>query len=628
MELLEIRPNALVEHTERGVGRIISVEGSRVLLRFDSDLTETVTVSMSTATTDSYRALPADGLESTFLHSPDDVLSWASTAPLRLIGATLTDLKDRQGKPGELQRRLDGRIVRDVQWSTWWQKWARLAVKKSVYFKMEGPNDPIQLLVAMADITDEPPPRAVPRSTRVKQSVSGGRTNFRSGDERNLTDWIQWLWSEEYSSLPGTVPPEGLATLLESCPEEILGRVFDRLLAGAEEVLETPGLSPRARDQWLEAIIKAQRRRRNCLQLARNEGAGRRMPGVLSQLLSTIQHRTTIQYLVDETVSLVKADAGWRREFATGLRDRYGGDPASVEHLLGMLANRLDEVQQAALWGDFLAAALAVDGGRTFSVAELDNVLAWLKTGMQPLAIRQAILRAAEGETSSAELNSFLVNSRYSGRTSNPSVTFALFLTACLLLDESANGLSDQVAEIYGNAVGQIESEISNPVMAALIRMARDRVEEREGQLQEDLAAQKMEFEALLGKKEQEQERLSAQVRTLRAELVSKREDSHLEIRQAMLLRIGDIIQRTYQPEADTAQVAELLTLALRDGRAEPLGVSGQTVPFNPRYHHHRDQIATGNLVHLVAPGVVVRGGSFGEKVILKASVEPEREEG
>ena len=100
MELREIRPNALVEHSERGVGQIISVEGSRVLISFVSDLTESVTVSMSTATTDSYRALPADGLESTFLHSPDDVISWVNSAPLRLIGATLTDLKDRKGKAG------------------------------------------------------------------------------------------------------------------------------------------------------------------------------------------------------------------------------------------------------------------------------------------------------------------------------------------------------------------------------------------------------------------------------------------------------------------------------------------------------------------------------------------------
>ena len=461
----------------------------------------------------------------------------------------------------------------------------------------------------------------------MNQPTSGGKTSARSGDDRNLPDWIQWLWNKEYSSIPGTAPPDGLTTLLESCPEEILGRVLDRLLAGAEEALETFRLSPRARDQWLQAVVRAQRRRRDCPGLEPGVDGGHRMPGVLGRMLNTIQQRETMQYLVDESARLLEADSEWRRHFATGLRDGYERDPAAAEHLLRMLANRLDDVQQAALWGDLVATALAVDGDRTFSVTELDKVLSWLKTGLQPLAIKQAILRAAEGESSSDELIKFLVNSRYAGHTSDSADRFTLFLSAYLLLAESDPSLSGPVAEIYGAAVGQSETDVSNPAVAALIETARGRVEERESQLQEDLAQQEKDFKALLEEKDQERERLSTQIRTLRAELVSKREDSQLEIRQDMLLRIGDIIQRTYQPETDMVQVAELLTLVLRDGKAEPLGVVGELLPFNSKYHHYRDPIATGSLVHLVAPGVVARGGSFGEKVILKANVEVERED-
>lgn len=92
-----------------------------------------------------------------------------------------------------------------------------------------------------------------------------------------------------------------------------------------------------------------------------------------------------------------------------------------------------------------------------------------------------------------------------------------------------------------------------------------------------------------------------------------------------MLLRIGDILQRAYlsddAPEVKLSQVRELLLMALKDGGTEPLGKVGEIVSYDTRIHHSWETVASGSMVRVNAPGVVARGGSFGELVILKANV-------
>lgn len=128
-----------------------------------------------------------------------------------------------------------------------------------------------------------------------------------------------------------------------------------------------------------------------------------------------------------------------------------------------------------------------------------------------------------------------------------------------------------------------------------------------------------------LKRRDDEEERLTRQIRTLRAELTKERQESHLEIRKDMLLRIGDILQRAYlssdAPEVTLSQVRELLPMALKDGGTELLGNVGEIVSFDPRLHHSWEAVASGSMVRVTAPGVVARGGSYGELVILKANV-------
>ena len=56
------------------------------------------------------------------------------------------------------------------------------------------------------------------------------------------------------------------------------------------------------------------------------------------------------------------------------------------------------------------------------------------------------------------------------------------------------------------------------------------------------------------------------------------------------------------------------------------LGTAGDVVPYDPKFHHSPDSISRGTPVRLSAPGVIVRGGSLGDRVILKANVTHQME--
>ena len=122
-----------------------------------------------------------------------------------------------------------------------------------------------------------------------------------------------------------------------------------------------------------------------------------------------------------------------------------------------------------------------------------------------------------------------------------------------------------------------------------------------------------------------EQQRLSQQVQAFRAQMASGREESRLEIRQGMLLAVGDTLQRAYQSEtsaqARLENVIDNLPIALREGGAGTLGTVGETVIYDPALHYSAREIPSGTLVLTVAPGVIVRGGPFGDRMILKANV-------
>ena len=128
-----------------------------------------------------------------------------------------------------------------------------------------------------------------------------------------------------------------------------------------------------------------------------------------------------------------------------------------------------------------------------------------------------------------------------------------------------------------------------------------------------------------LAREWREQERLRQQVRDLDAELAAKRELSRLEIRRDMLLAVGEVLQsvrRRNSPEEIIGDVVAGLRLAVRAGGAELLDMAPEG--YDPRLHQTSEKIPDSSPVKVVAPGVIVRGRTHGDLVLLKALVKHE----
>lgn len=193
-----------------------------------------------------------------------------------------------------------------------------------------------------------------------------------------------------------------------------------------------------------------------------------------------------------------------------------------------------------------------------------------------------------------------------------------------------------RLRDAHANTLRQLRDELrgAQESHAAELQARRESYAVDVAQQREAYAAElkrlKESHDSSLERWQREEERLYNRINTLVADKAALREESRLEIRKEMLLRVGDIIQRGYQTgktaEARLNELLEILPYALRDGGAQPLGAVGEIAPYDPRLHHSPEKITIGGPVRLTAPGVVVIGGSFGDNIILKANVTRESE--
>ena len=619
MELSQIVTNALFEHPKLGVGQITSVdkEGPRVYIKFDND--QEKDISKSEVATREYRALPEDGLEASFRKDPELVRSWANNAPLRLIGTTLKDLPEKKGKAGDLRVRLEGRVIQGVTWDTWWQKNARKSATESGYFHMGKGNDPMELIVPIEEITNEPPPRPAAKPAQSKKSTAKTSRTSRTSADRDLPDWIQWLWAEEYTSPPGAAPPDSLIKLLEHWPSEILPRAVHRLTAGAEEAQKGTALSGRTASQWLGSIVKAQARMIDGQDPDVSFGAARKTPRLLAQLTAGIKERDRSPGLVAEAANLIRRRSLERRGFAAGIWDTYKEDTSTAEALLSQLSAQLDVRHQAALWGDLATVALADNT----SVPGMNRLLGLAKPEVQTQAMMQLILRTAQGDLFAPGTYNFITSSRLVEKFIPPEDRLSLQLTAALLL-KGGDSL-DEAQKAFERALDaqQLEPELGvAPTWIKLVReKIREAVELEESNRKEDQTY----YEKQLDQKSEEIAGLKQREKGLRAGLVADKADADLETRRDMLLRFGGLMQRAYRKDTPPGDLIEemrsIMPNVLKAGDAEPLGKAGDVVEYDSRFHHSPQQVATGQLVELAAPGVIVRDLPRGDAIILKATV-------
>ena len=193
--------------------------------------------------------------------------------------------------------------------------------------------------------------------------------------------------------------------------------------------------------------------------------------------------------------------------------------------------------------------------------------------------------------------------------------------------DVSAN-VEEPISSRGRSQLDTLESPESAPRPVGIVFEAvADNVGAVQTRAQTEIARLRESHKVELQLEREEQERLRQQVRERNAELAANREESRLELRQDMLLAVGEVLQSVHHRNGSgepAGDVAAGLALALRAGGAEPLGTPGKVVEFDPELHQAEKSAPDRSLVRVVAPGVLYRGGIHGDRVLLKAQVKHE----
>ena len=131
---------------------------------------------------------------------------------------------------------------------------------------------------------------------------------------------------------------------------------------------------------------------------------------------------------------------------------------------------------------------------------------------------------------------------------------------------------------------------------------------------------------------EHERERLQDRVETLRNQLFKGYEHSKLDIRQDMLVIVGELSQLAANQDCATENflrdVRAGLSLALQAGDAKFVGAAGDAVAFDPTEHQAKESVRIGDTVRIIAPAVVVKGQHTDDRVLVKAQVSGFSEKG
>ncbi len=586
---------------------------------------------------------PPDSLTRFLERTPEEVYSWVEGGQLRLVAATFADLtaasrtRSPEHKVADFRREIDARVLQKIEppvkWDNWWEKvrpW--IGYEGSAYFSKGEQRDTYRLKPGVAPwqidvepLKGKPKTAGTGASTGSSSSSPARKSATKSSAGRDLPEWVRWLWATDDTPLPGITPPDGLAVLLETCPEEIIERVMARLMSGVEEALSAPRLTPKAKDQWLELVTKAHRRRQEVPGQESTGATARRTPKVLAQLTDALEQQARIQPLLSQIGTLVNSDPHRRQEFARGVWDTFQSDRPTAETMLKRLAATLDDKQQVTLWGDVLTAAFVAPSYPN-RITDVNRVTGWLKADQQAAAIRRLILQTALGNANGVEVANFVAESRYAGKSSGPEKLNSL-VTAGLLLSAREDSIIPEAARAYRLAVEQPGTEMGNALISGILKASRDSTQEAKKPIEVELGRERQLREEDIKQWAKEKEHLQSQIDTLAADKAARREMSRIEITQDMLLRVGDAIQRIYQmeetPEECHTQLKRILPFALQDGGAELLGTVGDIVPYEARLHHTTERVDEGSPVRLSAPGVIVTGGLFEDKVILKANAAP-----
>ena len=618
----KFQPGALVRDNHARVGKVV---GDPIFVELDGNTVEVVTVDFwgkEVKRPDNFLSLLAShSPEALLVEQPEALAPWAEAAPLKLVALALS-VDGGSGKVADIRAKLDGRVLETGKWKNWWKKQPQQMRKLPARFKITkvGRDSEYSLLTSFD---------AVPAASELK-AVGGAEK-----EGTTPADWREWLLSPTHEPAPGRYPTKSVADSLAKWPAGTIERALFRVIVSSEGLLSAGDISASVAEGWLRATAQAALRWR---ETAGPDAAGytaARVGGVLARLSRIAGERTPQDLMLKAGAMDGEADA-WRRGFAAGMWEAFDGEDARE------LYRRSAAVLGRQARGDLAREMVLASFGPDFPErrhSELDRLLDALPEGERAQLLEEVIARASAGQRS--EVLEYVASSRHSSGPEH----MGLRLTAMLMLTDGHGDFADRTSweladalaghDVYGPEIQAVLDETAARVVGIVALKDAELTELREA------------HETLLERERQEQERLRQQVRERNAELASNREESRLEIRQDMLLAVGEVLQSvrraaTVEELAGNAEAG--LTLALRAGGADPLETPGEQVAYDPEKHHlenyhlekhHLEKhdlekhhaeggLPGSSLVRVVAPGVVYRGGIHGDRVLLKAHVKHE----
>ena len=548
------------------------------------------------------------GLESLEGVEPEALDSWASEAPLKLVAWALESM-GRRGTSRDIREKLEGRFVREPGWNVWWAR-VRLGMKAaSRQFRM-GSNNAVTLLTNAVDIPALPWD-SLPRPPKNPKKALP------------LSEWRKWFLSTASEPAPGAWPPKAASNGFAKMAAGDIERALGRAMEGASDCLAKDKPSPQGAAWWMLAMHRAWLRFR---EVAGQDAVAQKALGageLFGRLASAANYA---QESLDQLLSAAEVRAQsdhWRREFATGMWRAFQ-DPrsGSAGDLLGALSGAPG---QAALARELVPAAFRAVDSQERSLA-LDPALDRLSLAARTSLMRDLMVRSAAGEASGEGVLAFFAASRHAGALPTSTERLDLLVTAALVLRDSTGIVTRQASEIIGQAVADSPPDAYGVVWCGLLAGVREHIDNLHKEHGHDLENLRLSHERQLEERRMEGGRQDQEIRRLRTQILSSREESRMDILEDILTVLSETLQSIRpledRPEELFRHVEARLALALRAGGAEEFGTIGETVSYDPTQHQAATEIPIRSPVCVAARGAVMRGKVTGDRVLMKARVE------
>ena len=541
-----IQPGAFVWYAAKGLGSVREVGGSPAVLFWADE--------KSGAT----QSIPPALLTSLKSNGAEDFGEWAKNSPLTLVALALSACGG-DGRESDIREKLNGRAPLSPNWAGWWKRTKPKLGNLPAHFAASETSEGIgyKLLSGVADV---PPDWTQPKSA-------------------TLADWKKWLSAEAHESPPGRFPTKPVADALAKWPENTVERALFRVIVSAEETLSSGNASAQVAEGWLRTVAQASLRWRETGGADSRGYQAARVGELLVRLSRIAGDRTPQELLLQAGVLDGETDA-WRRGFVAGLWEAFEGDDAREMYrrssaVLGRQA-RADLAREIAL--------AAFDPGYSARRnSELDRLLETMPEDQRRQILREMVASATPVWKDG--VLDYIANSRHASGPEH----LGLRTMAALALGDERSDFAAQTSRELSDAFER--PEIYGEPVRSLFRDAAIKAGEAKisGRLQvKDL---EQTHEVQIQQERQEQQRLRQQMQALAAELDARREESRLEIRQDMLLAVGEVLQSVClrdSVEELAGDVEAGLTLALRAGGADLLETPGALVNYEPQRHPGR----------------------------------------